>query len=56
MKNKDFQSMNKTTIHELNVLNASCGFVAIISNGNLIAVVEEEKASEAEETRRAHGC
>lgn len=55
MKTADFSRMNKTTIKELEVLNATCGFVAIISNGNLVAVVEESRAEQAEKERTANG-
>ena len=55
MKTADFTRMKKTTIKELEVLNASCGFVAIISNGNLVAIVEENKAEQAEQERVQNG-
>ena len=39
----------------MEVLNATCVFVAIISNGNLVAIVEENKAEQAERERVQNG-
>lgn len=55
MKQANFERMNKTTIKEIDVLNATCGFVAIISNGNLLGIVEEDNAEEFEKERTEHG-
>lgn len=49
-------AMNRLTVYEMNVLNASCGYVAVISNGQLCAVVPEEKAAAAEKERTTRGC
>jgi len=49
-------AMNSLSLYEMNVLNVSCGYVAIISNGQLCAVVPEEKAAAAEKERTNRGC
>lgn len=51
----NFERMNKTTVHELEVLNATCGYVAIISNGNLLGIVEESHAEAFEAERVKNG-
>ncbi len=55
MRNNYFvDRMNKTTIAEIDVLNATCGYVAIISNGKLLGLVEEDKAEAFEAERTAN--
>lgn len=48
-------TMNSLTIEELDALHVGCGFVAIIGNGTLCAVVPEEKAEQAETERAERG-
>jgi hypothetical protein len=47
-------AMDTLTVDELRRLN-TLGFVAICSNGHVIAVVEEDKAEEKEKERTEHG-
>ena len=48
-------TMNGLTIEELDALHVGCGFVAIIGNSTLCAVVPEEKAQQAETERVNRG-
>lgn len=55
MKEADRQAMNNITVGDMNTLNVSCDFVAIIGNGTLCAVVPEEEAEKTETERCDRG-
>jgi hypothetical protein len=55
MKAANFERMNKTTIEEIDNYNASCGLVAIISNGNLLAILDEGLVEAFDKERTEHG-
>ena len=47
-------AMDELTVDELMRLN-SLGFIAITGNGHVTAIVEEDKAEDAERARVEHG-
>lgn len=55
MNDESRDAMNNITVFEARIMHAECGYVTIIGNGTVTALVPENEAEEAEIARCEHG-